>query len=74
MTKQEFLSLFREALQVDREISCETVLNTLDEWDSLAKIVVRGMAETQLGKAPSLDALTACVTVNDVATLLGIPG
>lgn len=72
MDKHSFLTILSEVLQSDRVLSFGTVLNELEEWDSLAKIVVRGIAETQFGKSPSLDAISACVSVGDLAALLGV--
>ena len=72
MDKHSFLTIISEELQLNRAITSGTILNELEEWDSLAKIVVRGIAETQFGKSPSLDAISTCETVGDLAALLGV--
>ena len=52
------------------EISAETVLVDLPEWDSLAALGVIVMFDIEYGKTIIGDDLKKCVTINDLFKLM----
>lgn len=53
------------------EVTPETELSSLDEWDSLAALGVIVMFDTEYGKAITGDDLKKCATITDLYKLLG---
>ena len=66
---ESFLSAvdFQEAV----EVTPETLLKDLPEWDSLAALGVIVMFDVDFGKAITGDDLKTCVTLTDLYKLLG---
>ena len=66
---ESFLSAvdFQEAV----EVTPETLLKDLPEWDSLAALGVIVMFDVDFGKAITGDDLKTCVTITDLYKLLG---
>lgn len=71
MTKEQFLvKIQEEVLDTDQEITMESTLEELDEWDSLAFVSYIAMANTAAGKKVDRTAVQAAVTVGDLYALL----
>ena len=72
-TIDQFIESFLTAVdfQEQVEITAETVLNQLPEWDSLAALGVIVMFDVEFGKTITGDDLKACTTVADLYKLLG---
>lgn len=71
MTKEQFLvKMQEEVLDTDQEITMESTLEELDEWDSLAFVSYIAMANTAAGKKVDRTAVQAAVTVGDLYALL----
>lgn len=72
-TINQFIESFLTAVdfQEQVEITAETVLNQLPEWDSLAALGVIVMFDVEFGKTITGDNLKACTTVADLYKLLG---
>lgn len=72
-TIDQFIESFLTAVdfQEQVEITAETVLNQLPEWDSLAALGVIVMFDVEFGKTITGDNLKACTTVADLYKLLG---
>lgn len=58
---------FQEAV----DVTAETILKDLPEWDSLAALGVIVMFDVEYGKTISGDDLKACNTISDLHKLLG---
>ncbi|MDR0202362.1 MAG: acyl carrier protein [Delftia acidovorans] len=58
---------FQEAV----EVTSETELKSLPEWDSLAALGVIVMFDVEFGKTITGDDIKNCLTVNDLYKLLG---
>ena len=52
------------------EITAEAKFHDFDEWDSLIALAVLNMTEKRYGKKITFDEMKACVTVNDLITLI----
>ena len=71
MTKEQFLvKMQEEVLDTEQEITMESTLEELDEWDSLAFVSYIAMANTAAGKKVDRTAVQAAVTVGDLYALL----
>lgn len=71
MTKEQFLAKMQEdVLDTDQEITMDSKLEELDEWDSLAFVSYIAMANTSAGKKVDRATVQAAVTVGDLYTLL----
>ena len=72
-TIDQFIESFLTAVdfQEQVEITAETVLKQLPEWDSLAALGVIVMFDVEFGKTITGANLKACTTVADLYKLLG---
>lgn len=69
MTRQEFLTALREMLQCDMEIREDTVLTELEEWDSLAFMVLIAFFDKNFGQRITFDNLKTCRMPSDLIAL-----
>lgn len=69
MTKKEFLVEFQEMLQRDDPVQEETLLASLAEWDSVARMVLIAFFDRTFGQRITFDAFNACRTVADLMAL-----
>ncbi|WP_241269808.1 MULTISPECIES: acyl carrier protein [unclassified Caballeronia] len=73
LTIEQFIEQFLIAVdfQDPVEVTAETELLSLPEWDSLASLGVIVMFDTDFGKTISGDDIKKCVTLADLHKLLG---
>lgn len=71
MTKSEFLAALQDMLQTDAELSADTPLAGLEEWDSLAFMVVIAFFDKNFGKKLTFEDLSACRTPAALMALAG---
>jgi len=75
MKKEEFINELKEALEIeneDQEITLETNLKDLEEYDSLSVLSIIAMIDKNFGKQiPSAD-FTKVTTVSSLMDLIGI--
>lgn len=73
MNQEQFIENFLSAtdFQVPIEVSMESELRNLPEWDSLAALGVIVMFDMEYQKAITGDDLEKAVTVGDLYNLLG---
>ena len=67
-----FLANFLNAVDFQNavDVSLDSVLKELPEWDSLAALGVIVMFDMEYSKAITGDDLSKCVTVNDIMKLM----
>ena len=74
MKKEEFIKELKEALEIedeDKEITQETDLRYVEEYDSLSVLAIIAMIDKNFGKQiPSLDFLKV-TTVSSLMDLIG---
>ena len=71
MTKEQFLTKMQdEVLDNEGEITMETKLEKIEEWDSLAFVSFIAMANTVAGKTIDRVAVQNATTVRDLYALL----
>jgi len=65
------IRLLASALDVDENIlSSETVLSSLDEWDSMGKISLIAMLNKRYGKQLSVDKISDFQFIQDIIDLM----
>ena len=72
MNKEEFIEKFTDVLQTEEELKEDTVLEDLDEWDSLSKIATIAFFDKELGIKVSFNEIGEFKTVGDVIQKAGI--
>ena len=70
MTEQEFLDILTDLLDTEEDLTMETQLESLEEWDSLSKLMFQSKRmEKAKGKLAATD-IAAAKTVADLYQLL----
>lgn len=71
--KREILELMAEVLQVPEDMITEdTRMDDLEEWDSLAHVMLIGELESQLGISLSVDEAVEITSVKELLELCGV--
>ena len=70
MTKEIFLERMADILDVEDEITLDTNLSELDEWDSLSIVSYVAMANAACGKKVDVKKVREAVTIQDLYDLL----
>jgi len=75
MKKEEFIKELKDALEIedeDKEITLETDLRDLEEYDSLSMLAIIAMIDKNFGKQiPSSD-FVKITTISSLMNLIGI--
>lgn len=74
MTKAEMVESLKDVLQVEDELSCETRLDELDEWDSLSMMAVVAFMDRNFGMKLGIRDLREFETVGDIVAKAGVVG
>lgn len=72
MNKEEFLVQMQDVLQTETELKMETVLDELDEWDSLSMMATMAFLDKNFGVKLKISDLKTLVTIGDIAAKAGI--
>lgn len=72
MTRDEFLKEMVEVLQTEDEISFDTVLSDLDEWDSLSVMATMAFLDKSFGVKTTMKDYKEMKTIGDIATKAGL--
>lgn len=72
MNKDEFLEKFVDVLQTEESINFDTVLEDLDEWDSLSMISTVAFLDKDFSKKITIEDVKGFKTVGDVAKKAGL--
>ena len=70
MTKDTFIEKMADILDVEDEISLDTNLSELEEWDSLSIVSYVAMANAACDKKVEVKRVRAAVTIQDLYDLL----
>lgn len=71
MTKEAFVEKFADILQTEEEITMDSVLEDLEDWDSLnIMAVVSWFLENKI--IVTVKELAACKTVGEIADKFGV--
>ena len=72
MSKEEFLIQMQDVLQTDTKLAMETVLDELDEWDSLSMMATMAFLDKNFGIKLKLADIKTLTTIGDIAVKAGI--
>ena len=71
MNKEQFLEEMIDVLQTEEEITEETVLEDLDEWDSLSIMSTMAFFNKELDIKIPMETLKTVKTIADIIALAG---
>lgn len=72
MTREDFLNEMVEVLQTEDEISFDTVLADLAEWDSLSVMATMAFLDKSFGVKTTMKDYKEMKTIGDIAKKAGI--
>lgn len=72
MTRDEFLVQMQDVLQTEENISFDTVLKDLEEWDSLAVMASMAFLDKNFGVKTSMSDYAGMKTIEDIAVRAGL--
>ena len=72
MTKEEFMEQMQDVLQTDAELTADTVLADLDEWDSLSIMATMAFLDKNFGVRIKLADFREIKTLGEVARKIGL--
>lgn len=70
MTKEAFINYMNDILDSKEEITMDSVLGNIEEWDSLSCISFITMANVRQGKNLSMKDIKKAVTISDLFALV----
>lgn len=70
MEVNEFITKLTDIMDTDAQLTLETKLSDVEEWDSLSAISFFSFCNVTLGKEIDVDALKAAKTVKDLYKLI----
>lgn len=71
MEKEEIIDGIKDLLDTEADLNEKTVLDDIEEWDSLAAISVLAFFKQKMGLKIEAQALKDCRTVGDILKLAG---
>ena len=72
MSKEDFLVKMQDVLQTDAELKMETVLDELDEWDSLSMMATMAFLDKEFGLKLKISEIKAFASIGDIAAKAGV--
>lgn len=72
MTKEDFLNEMIDVLQTEEEISFDTILTDLDEWDSLSIMATMAFLDKSFGVKTTMKDYKEMKTISDIAKKAGL--
>lgn len=72
MNTQEFLTEMQDVLQTEEVLSMDTVLDGLDEWDSLSVMATMAFLEKSFGVKTTMKDYKDIKTIGDIAKKAGL--
>ena len=70
MTKNDFLKKLVDLMDTEEELTMDTTLENIEEWDSLSFVSFIAFANTQAGKKITPDVVRSAKTVGELYQLL----
>ena len=72
MTNEEFLTEMQDVLQTEEDLSMDTVLDGLDEWDSLSVMATMAFLEKSFNVKTTMKDYKEMKTIGDIAKKAGM--
>lgn len=70
MTLEEKIKLIEEILDTEEAITEDSVLDEIEEWDSMTKLALSACFKKQFNRVLSLGELVSLKTVGDICNLM----
>lgn len=71
MKTSEFLSKLKEELEFDSELEINSNIKELDEWDSMAAMVLIGFVSDQFGMTLNANDIAGITTIESLIEKIG---
>lgn len=71
METSKFLELLVEELELESPLTVDTNLKELDEWDSMAAMLLIGVVSNEFGKTLSAEDIKSLTTVQSLIEKIG---
>ena len=71
MTKQEFISGLQEELELEVVLNSSSILKDLEEWDSMAAMLLIGYVSNEFNVTLNSDDLKSMTTVESLIDKIG---
>jgi acyl carrier protein len=71
MEKSVFLSRLQEELEFESELEINTNIKDLEEWDSMAAMVLIGFVSDEFGMTLNADDIAAITTIESLIEKIG---
>lgn len=72
MTREEFLAEMQDVLQTEDDLTFETVLKELEEWDSLSVMATMAFLDKTFGVKTTMADYINMKTIEDIAVKAGL--
>ena len=72
MTREEFLVEMQDVLQAEDDLTFETVLKDLEEWDSLSVMATMAFLDKSFGVKTTMADYVNMNTIEDIAVKAGL--
>lgn len=73
MKRQEFINLFIEALEIEDTVVTEkTMLNSLNEWDSMGVMIIIGLVSDNFDKALKSEDMKGLTSIESLMEKIGL--
>lgn len=72
MTQDEFLTAMQDVLQTEEELTTDTVLDDLAEWDSLSVMATMAFLDKNFGVKTTMADYKELKTIGDIAGKAGL--
>lgn len=69
MKRADFFNEIIDAVEIEKDINEETVLDDIDEWDSLAAVTTLALYKQKLGLNIGAQDVKSCKTIKDLLDL-----
>lgn len=72
MTQDEFLTAMQDVLQTEEELTTNTILNDLEEWDSLSIMATMAFLDKNFGVKTTMADYKEMKTIGDIVEKAGL--
>ncbi|WP_289054510.1 acyl carrier protein [Carboxylicivirga marina] len=72
MKKEEFIEIIKEELEIDEQVNLDTRFDSLEIWDSVARLVLISLIDEQFQMQISADELKQLLTPADLINKVGL--
>lgn len=72
MNKQDFVTQLAEELEVEVDVTLETALEELDEWDSMGAMILIGFVSDNFNITLNADDIEVMTTFESIVERIGV--